>query len=81
MTRFKMPPFSRRGLLGTGAATLLAPSAFAQSALGGGSRANRNNGPAINVSGAQSAPIPIAIATFTDPSGAASDSAPRSPAC
>ena len=71
MTRFKMPPFSRRGLLGAGAATLVAPSAFAQTALGGAAPAN--NGPAINVSGAQNAPIPIAIAPFTDPSGAPSD--------
>ncbi len=73
MTHIKMPPFSRRGLLGTGAATLFAPSAFAQSALGGAPAPTSNNGPAINVSGAQNAPIPIAIATFTDGSGAASD--------
>jgi TolB protein len=32
-----------------------------------------DNGPAINVSGAQNAPIPVAIPVFTDPSGAASD--------
>ena len=70
MTRFKMPPFSRRGLLGAGAATLVAPSAFAQTALGGAPTAN--NGPAINVSGAQNAPIPIAIAPITDPSAAPS---------
>ena len=36
MTRFKMPPFSRRGLLGAGAPRpWSAPSAFAQTALGG----------------------------------------------
>jgi TolB protein len=67
MTRLRLPPFSRRGLLGAGGASLLAPRAFAQTAPAASS------GPAINVSGAQSAPIPIAIAPFTDPSGAASD--------
>lgn len=72
MMRFKMPPVSRRGLLGAGAATFIAPGAFAQSALGGGAPAGGNNGPAINVSGAQSAPIPIAIAPFTDQTGAPS---------
>ena len=35
----------------------------------GGAPAGGNNGPAINVSGAQNAPIPIAIAPFTDSSG------------
>jgi TolB protein len=73
MTRIKVPPFSRRSLLGAGAATMVAPSAFAQSTLGGAPAPAGNNGPAINVSGAQNAPIPIAIATFTDPSGAPSN--------
>ena len=71
MTRFKMPPFSRRGLLGAGAASLIIPRAFAQSATGGAP--NVISGPAINVNGAQNAPIPIAISVFTDPSGAPSD--------
>ena len=40
MTRFRMPPFSRRGLIGAGAASLLAPTLFsaradAQSGAGG----------------------------------------------
>jgi TolB protein len=62
---------SRRGLLRTSAAGLLLPSlARAQSALGGGAA---DNGPAINVSGAQNAPIPIAIPIITDPSGAPSE--------
>jgi TolB protein len=75
-----LPPFSRRGLLGAGAATLIAPAAFAQSALGGGGddsaapaaapSGGSNNGPAINVSGAQNAPIPIAISPFSDSTGA-----------
>ncbi len=73
MTRMKFPSFSRRGVLGTGAATLLAPGAFAQTALGGGAPAGSDNGPAITVSGAQSAPIPIAVSPFTDGSGGASD--------
>ena len=61
MTRLLLPPFSRRRLLGTaGAASLLAPAAFAQTAPGG----TANNGPAINVSGAQNAPIPIAVSPF-----------------
>ena len=73
MTRFRMPPFSRRGLIGAGTASLLAPALFsgradAQSA-SGDAPAGGNNGPAINVSGAQNAPIPIAIAPFTDTSG------------
>lgn len=72
MTRFRMPPFSRRGLIGAGAASLLAPALFssradAQSAQGGAPAGG--NGPAISVSGAQNAPIPIAIAPFTDSSG------------
>ncbi len=73
MTRFRMPPFSRRGLIGAGAATLLAPTLFspradAQTAMGG-APAGGGNGPAISVSGAQNAPIPIAVAPFTDSSG------------
>jgi TolB protein len=55
---------SRRGVLGTGAALLAAP-AIAQTNTSGG-----NN---VNIGGAQAAPIPIAIATFTDPTGAPSD--------
>ena len=77
MTRFKIQPLSRRGILGAGAATFIAPRAFAQSALGGDdttaapapAASGGNNGPAISVSGAQSAPIPIAVAPFTDPTG------------
>lgn len=60
MTRLLLPPFSRRRLLGTaGAASLVAPAAFAQTA-----PATSNNGPAIQVSGAQNAPIPMAIMPF-----------------
>jgi TolB protein len=68
------PALSRRGVLGAGAAGLLLPGlARAQTALGGaGSAPAPASGPAINVSGAQNAPIPIAIPVFTDPSGAAS---------
>ena len=73
MTRFRMPPFSRRGLIGAGGASLLAPTLFSAradaQAAPGGAPAGSNNGPAINVSGAQNAPIPIAIAPFTDSSG------------
>ena len=62
MTRLLLPPFSRRRLLGAaGAASLVVPgSAFAQSTLAGGAA----SGPAINVSGAQNAPIPLAITSF-----------------
>jgi TolB protein len=73
------PILSRRGVIGAGAAGLLLPGlARAQSDLGGGgdsggAPAATDNGPAINVSGAQNAPIPIAIPVFTDPSGAPSD--------
>ena len=72
MTRFRMPPFSRRGVIGAGAASLLAPTlfstrAYAQAAPGGAP--GGGNGPAISVSGAQNAPIPIAVAPFTDSSG------------
>lgn len=63
MTRLLLPPFSRRRLLGAaGAASLISPgAAFAQSVLGGGSV---TPGPAINVSGAQNAPIPVAVTSF-----------------
>ncbi len=62
---------SRRMILGAGAAGLVLPGlARAQSALGG---AAPDNGPAITVSGAQNAPIPVAIPLFTDASGNASD--------
>jgi TolB protein len=71
------PALSRRGVLGAGAAAgLVLPGlARAQSALGGDATApaSPEQGPAINVSGAQNAPIPIAIPVFTDPSGAPSD--------
>ncbi|MDE1883079.1 MAG: Tol-Pal system protein TolB [Rhodospirillales bacterium] len=60
MTRVILPPFSRRRLLGmAGAASLAGPAALAQSA-----PSTSDNGPAINVSGAQNAPIPIAITPF-----------------
>lgn len=62
MTRLILPPFSRRRLLGTaGAASLVPTGAFAQSLLSGGAGGTAATGPAINVSGAQNAPIPIAI--------------------
>ena len=67
------PPFSRRGLLGAGAASLIAPGAYAQSALGGGASATANNGPAIVVTPGGNAPTPIAIPVFTDGSGGQSD--------
>src|SRR5271157_3496528 len=82
MTRFKLPPFSRRRIIGAGAATLIGPSAFAQSVLGGGdatpapaapSGGSSGGGSAINVSGAQNQPIPIAIAPFDDSSGNSSN--------
>ncbi len=72
--RFKMPPFSRRRILGTGAASLIGPAAFGQSLLGGGATpaaatsGGAGDNSAISVSGAQSAPIPIAISPF-DTSG------------
>jgi TolB protein len=67
-----LSPFSRRGLLGAGSAALIVPGlARAQSVLGGtpAAPAAPGGGPAITVSGAQNAPIPIAITTFTDASG------------
>jgi TolB protein len=74
------PVLSRRGVLGAGAAAaglngLLLPGlARAQSALGGAAPAAGTpaQGPAISVSGAQNAPIPIAIPVFTDPTAAPS---------
>jgi TolB protein len=72
--RIAHPILSRRGILGGGASLLVPGLARAQSALGDSSAPSPDaNGPAINVSGAQNAPIPIAIATFTDPSGNSSD--------
>jgi TolB protein len=63
-----LPILSRRGVLGAGAALSLLPGVTrAQTA------PSSDNGPAISVSGAQNAPIPVAIPLFTDPSGAASD--------
>jgi TolB protein len=73
------PVLSRRGILVAGAAGLLIPDlapglARAQSGLGReAAPAVTDSGPAINVTGAQNAPIPIAIPVFTDPSGAPSD--------
>ncbi len=64
---------SRRLILGGGAAALVPGLGHAQSALGGAAPAPTDNGPAIAVSGAQNAPIPIAVPVFTDPSGAPSD--------
>jgi TolB protein len=69
-----LPYASRRLLLGAGAAGFLLPGlARAQSTLGGdsGTSASGSDAP-INVSGAQSAPIPIAIPLLTDPSGGTS---------
>ncbi len=64
----KLPPYSRRRLLGTGAISLLGAPALAQSALGGAPASTPAPGAApggssapIVVSGGQSAPIPIAI--------------------
>lgn len=75
----KLPPFSRRRALGTGAATLIGAPAMAQSLLGGGAApaapAPADNTPPaggssapIAVTGGQSAPIPIAISPL-DTSG------------
>lgn len=67
----KLPPYSRRRLLGTGAATLVGAPALAQSMIGGdsgGAPASAAQGAGssapIQVSGAQQAPIPIAITPF-----------------
>lgn len=75
----KLPPYSRRRMLGTGAATLIGAPALAQSMIGGDSgnapppaapAAGGSSAP-ISVSGAQAAPIPIAITPFgTDGVGA-----------
>jgi TolB protein len=67
-------PFSRRGLIGAGVASVALPRlAFAQSALGGAApAAPAGDDSPIVVSGAQNAPTPIAIQVFTDPSGAPS---------
>ena len=67
----KLPPYTRRRLIGTGAASLIGAPAMAQSMIGGGSAApaaqpgagTGANAP-IAVSGAQNAPIPIAINPF-----------------
>lgn len=62
----KLPPYSRRRLIGAGAATLIGVPAFAQSALGGAPAAPVAGGSSapIQVNGAQAAPIPIAITPF-----------------
>lgn len=64
----KLPPYSRRRLMGTGAATLLGAPALAQSALGGDAggapAAGGGSSAPIQVSGAQTAPIPIAVMPF-----------------
>jgi TolB protein len=61
----KLPPYSRRRLLGTGAASLIGAPAIAQSALGGAPAGQPGAGTGgnapIQVSGAQNAPIPIAV--------------------
>jgi TolB protein len=69
----KLPPYSRRRMLGTGAASLIGAPALAQSMIGGDSgsappaaapaAAGGSSAP-ISVSGAQPAPIPIAITPF-----------------
>jgi TolB protein len=64
-----LPILSRRGVLGAGAASLLLPgAAFAQTA-----PAQTGGDSAINVNPNGTAPIPIAIPLFTDPSGGSSD--------
>ncbi len=63
----KLPPYSRRRLIGTSAATLIGAPAFAQSVIGGGAPPPAVPGGSsapISVSGAQTAPIPIAITPF-----------------
>jgi len=79
MTRFPLPHFSRRRILSTGAASLAATPALAQSLLGGGgdsapaptapSAGAAPNDQTISVSGAQAAPIPIAVSPFDDTTG------------
>ncbi len=61
------PHVSRRGVIGAGAASLLLPD------LARAQTAPPDNGPLVKISGAQSAPIPIAIPLFNDPSGNPSD--------
>jgi len=61
------PILSRRGVLGAGAASLLLPG------LARAQTPPADNSQAINVSGAQNAPIPLAIPVFTDPTGGPSD--------
>ncbi|HYP62564.1 MAG TPA: hypothetical protein VEQ16_01680, partial [Acidocella sp.] len=60
----KLPPYSRRRLLGAGAVSLIGGPAIAQSALGGAPAgqpgAGTGSNAPIQVSGAQNAPIPIA---------------------
>jgi TolB protein len=64
-----LPILSRRGVLGAGAAALLLPGrALAQTA-----PASTDSSQAIGVSGAQNAPVPLAIPVFTDPTGLPSD--------
>ncbi len=70
MKLIRRVPFSRRGLLGAGVAAFAARGAFAQSALGGAAAPAAGSDAPITVSGAQSAPIPIAVTPFTDPAGA-----------
>ncbi len=69
----KLPPYSRRRMLGTGAASLIGAPALAQSMIGGDSgsappaaapAAAAGSSAPISVSGAQAAPIPIAITPF-----------------
>jgi len=81
MPKFKLPSVSRRGLLGTGAASFIAGPALAQSALGGGAPpaptsappGNTGDNSPIHVTPGGSAPIPIAVTLFNDPSGNPSD--------
>lgn len=64
----RLPPLSRRLMIGAGAAGLIVPAwARAQSAAGG-----KGPSDAINVSGAHNAPIPIALPIFSGNSGNAS---------
>lgn len=64
----RLPPLSRRFIIGAGAAGLILPRfARAQSAAPG------TPNEAINVSGAHNAPIPVALPEFTSASGGASE--------
>jgi TolB protein len=68
------PTTSRRFVLGAGAATLVLPGLVRPSLARAQSAPPAPAGDqTINVSGAQTAPIPIAIPLFTDPTGAPSD--------